>query len=86
MKSRIAAGFLALLFGVFGLQRLYVGDYGTGTGIFIGFIFSAIMLLFGVGSWSMFVLWVFGIADAINFFTMTDQAFHDRWDYKKIAH
>lgn len=85
MKTRTAAVILALLFGVTGFHRFYLGDNASGSALFTGFVVCIVLSLFGMGSWSFAMLGMIALADAINFMTMSEQAFDERFNHVEIT-
>ncbi len=85
MRTRTATVILALLFGVTGLHRIYLGDKASGGAFFAGFIVCLILSLFGMGSWSFAMLGMIALADAINFMSMSEQAFNERFNHVEIT-
>ena len=74
-KSRLAAAFMALFFGGFGVHKFYLGD--AAGGIFYLFLMFVTARWFPVSS-------LLGIFDAIRLFSMSDEEFdgkHNREYY-----
>lgn len=81
MKSRIIAGLLALILGVFGIHRFYLRDIGGG--IFYVFLFII------TNSFWFPVTWILGIIEGIRLFNMSNQEFDSKYnknfvDYREI--
>lgn len=66
-KSRIAAAWLALLVGFVGAHQFYLGNSGRG----------AVMLVLFFIFWPATLIW--GLVNAIGLFTMSKEAFDDRY-------
>ncbi len=69
MKDKNVAGILALIFGIFGVHRFYLGQTGLG-------ILYILMFIFTVGT----VPFLLGILDAILFFVMNKDTFDDKYN------
>lgn len=80
--SRTVASVLALLFGITGIHRFYLGDNTTGGAFVAGLITCMILLVTGMASWSFAMLGFIAVADAINLMTMSDQGFDHRFNDK----
>jgi TM2 domain-containing membrane protein YozV len=81
MKSRIIAGLLALILGIFGIHRFYLRDIGGG--IFYVFLFII------TNKFLFPVTWILGIIEAIRLFNMSNQEFDSKYnknfvDYREI--
>lgn len=85
MRTRAVTVILAILFGIVGLHRFYLGDNAAGSAMFTGFIICLILSLFGMGSWSFAMLASIAIVDAINFMSMSRQAFDERFNHVEIT-
>lgn len=67
-KSKVTAGFLALLFGVLGIHKFYLGKTGQ------GFVYLLVTLLFfGI------VTAILSLIDAIVLFCMDEDVFEDKY-------
>ncbi len=72
-RSRIFAGFLAILFGWSGAHKFYLRDGGTGV-IYLLILFTVLRM----GFFPITVL--LGFMDAMRLFTMSDQAFDEKYN------
>jgi TM2 domain-containing membrane protein YozV len=84
MKTRAVTVILALLLGITGFHRFYLGDNYSGSAFFTGLMVCIVLSLFGMGSWSFAMLGMIAVADAINFSSMSHQAFDEQ--YNGLAH
>lgn len=71
-KTKTVAGILALLFGGLGVHKFYLGNWGLG----IIFLLSVFII--------PYVSAVIGLIEAIRFFTLSESAFNEKYNYKKI--
>jgi TM2 domain-containing membrane protein YozV len=85
MKTRGVTVILALLFGMTGLHRFYLGDNASGGAFFSGLLVCIVLSLFGMGSWSFAMLGMIAIADAINFASMSHQAFDEQYNHLVVT-
>jgi TM2 domain-containing membrane protein YozV len=72
MKSRIIAGLLALILGVFGIHRFYLRDIGGG-------IFYIILFIITNSFWFP-VTGILGLIEAIRLFNMSNQEFDEKYN------
>jgi TM2 domain-containing membrane protein YozV len=72
MKSRIIAGLLALILGVFGIHRFYLRDIGGG-------IFYIALFAITRSLWFP-VTWILGLIEAIRLFNMSNQEFDAKYN------
>ena len=80
MKSRIVAGLLALILGIFGIHRFYLRDIGGG--IFYVFLFIITSSIFPVTG-------ILGLIEAIRLFNMSNKEFDEKYnknfvDYREM--
>jgi TM2 domain-containing membrane protein YozV len=85
MKTRGVTIILAILFGVTGFHRFYLGDNYSGSAFFTGLMVCIVLSLFGMGSWSFAMLGMIAIADAINFASMSHQAFDEQFNHLAVT-
>lgn len=67
-KSKVTAGLLALFLGGLGIHKFYLGAWGWGI-LYLLFVMTAV---------PAFV----ALIDAIVYFTMSEQAFDEKWNYR----
>lgn len=72
MKDKNVAGILALIFGVFGVHRFYLGQTGLG-------ILYVLLFIFTLGT----VPALLGLLDAVLFFVMDKDSFDDKYNRQK---
>ena len=84
MKNKTVAGVLALLFGIFGVHRFYLGQKGLGVFYFLLFFmgFGVTIASDGEVPLLMFPALV-GFIDAILFFAMPDEEFNEKFNVQK---
>lgn len=86
MKRKYIAAPLALLFGIFGVHRFYLGQRGLGILYFMGF-----MLTFGItvsehgGFPPIVFMAILGFVDAVLLFAIPQEDFDDRYNKKYFA-
>lgn len=83
MKSKQVAGILALLFGIFGVHRFYLGKRVWGILHMILFFFC-MMLTIEEGEPFIMVPAILGFIDAILLFVMPKEEFDDRYNRKYL--
>ena len=76
--SHIVAGIIALLFGVFGIHKFYLGYFNT------GFIMLATTIAGGFVSLGIAasVVWLIGIIEGVIYLTMPQVAFDETYIQK----
>ena len=72
-RNRITAGLLSLLFGGFGIHKLYLRD----TGGFMMFIF---LFIFTVNMFRLPITAILGVFEAFRLFGMTDEEFDKKYN------
>jgi class 3 adenylate cyclase len=81
-KNRKTAAILALLLGIFGAHRFYLGQRRRGIAHLI-FATIGILSLDGGGSPFLPVLAIIAVIDAVLFFTMSDEAFDQKYNVEE---
>jgi TM2 domain-containing membrane protein YozV len=86
MKKKYIAAPLALLFGVFGVHRFYLGQRGLGILYFMGFMITfAITVSDHVEFPPIVFMGILGFVDSILLFAMPQEDFDDRYNKKYFA-
>lgn len=83
MKSKQVAGILALLFGVFGVHRFYLGKRFWGI-MHMGLFFFTLMLSIGEDAPFVMIPALLGFIDAILLFVMPKEEFDERYNRKYL--
>ena len=79
-KSKIVAGVLAILFGVLGVHKFYLGYSGQGALLLVLFILGIpLMFLFGIGIIVWLVLAIIGLVEGIIYLTKPDVEFEETY-------
>ena len=79
-KSKIVAGVLAILFGVLGVHKFYLGYSGQGALLLVLFILGIpLMFLFGIGIIVWIVLGIIGLVEGIIYLTKPDVEFEETY-------
>lgn len=78
-KQRKTAALLALLLGIFGAHRFYLGQRRRGIAHLV-FAIIGILSLDGGGSPFLPILAIIAVIDAVLFFTMSDEAFDQKYN------
>lgn len=71
-KTKTVAGILALLLGGLGAHKFYLGNWGLGI-VFLASVFVV-----------PYVSAVIGLIEAIRFFTLSETAFNEKYNYRNI--
>lgn len=73
-RSRIAGGVLAILLGLFGIHKFYLGQWGA------GLIYLLITLFFAWhAGWIVGLLFLYNLTEAILLFTMRPEEFQNKY-------
>ena len=84
MKSKTVTGVLALILGVFGVHRFYLGQKGYGVLYFLGFFFGLMITVASDGDVPFIVApAILGFIDAILFLVMPQTEFDDKYNSPK---
>ncbi len=79
-KSKVVAGVLAILFGVLGVHKFYLGYSGQGALLLVLFILGIpLMFLFGIGIIVWIVLGIIGLVEGIIYLTKPDVEFEETY-------
>ena len=79
-KSKVVAGVLAILFGVLGVHKFYLGYSGQGALLLVLFILGIpLMFLFGTGIIVWLVLGIIGLVEGIIYLTKPDVEFEETY-------
>ena len=79
-KSKVLAGVLAILFGVLGVHKFYLGYSGQGALVLVLFILGIpLMFLFGIGIIVWLVLGIIGLVEGIIYLTKPDVEFEETY-------
>ena len=81
-KKRKTAALLALLLGIFGAHRFYLGQRRRGIAHLV-FAVLGILSLDGGGSPFLPILAIIAVIDAVLFFTMSDEAFDRKYNIEE---
>ena len=84
MKNKNVAGILALLAGMFGVHRFYLGQKGLGVLYFIAFFFGIMITAASDGDAPLLLAPVaIGLMDAVLFFVMPQDDFDEKYNTKR---
>ncbi len=79
-KNRVVAGVLAILFGVLGVHKFYLGYSGQGALLLVLFILGIpLMFLFGVGIIIWLVVGIITLAEGIIYLTKPEAEFEETY-------
>ena len=79
-KSKVVVGVLAILFGVLGVHKFYLGYSGQGALVLVLFILGIpLMFLFGIGIIVWLVLGIIGLVEGIIYLTKPDVEFEETY-------
>ena len=79
-KSKVVAGVLAILFGVLGVHKFYLGYSGQGALLLVLFILGIpLLFLFGIGVIVWLVLGIIGLVKGIIYLTKPDVEFEETY-------
>ena len=79
-KSKVVAGVLAILVGVLGVHKFYLGYSGQGALLLVLFILGIpLMFLFGIGIIVWLVLGIIGLVEGIIYLTKPDLEFEETY-------
>ena len=79
-KSKVVAGVLAILLGVLGVHKFYLGYSGQGALLLVLFILGIpLMFLFGIGIIVWIVLGIIGLVEGIIYLTKPDIEFEETY-------
>lgn len=73
MKSKSTAAILALIGGIFGIHKFYLGRQGAG-------VFYSLLTVFSSSGFGFPISMFLGVIDAIVLFTMSEQRFNARYN------
>ncbi|MCO6481097.1 MAG: NINE protein [Phaeodactylibacter sp.] len=82
MKNKIVAGILALLFGLFGVHRFYLGQRFLGI-IYFSFAMFGIFMAVEEGAPIIVAPAILGLIDSILLFAMPREDFDDKYNAKR---
>ncbi len=87
-RDRIAAGLLALFFGLFGIHGFYLGNIVMGLVLIVLFLVAVILTILSVVTFGVALcvcipflgaFWLFTFIQAIVYFASSDENFHRRY-------
>ena len=79
-KSKVVAGVLAILFGVLGVHKFYLGYSGQGALLLVLFILGIpLMFLFGIGIIVWLVIGIITLVEGIIYLTKPDVEFEETY-------
>ena len=75
-KNKVVAGILAILFGVLGAHKFYLGYSGQGALMLVLFILGiALIFVFGIGLFVLLVIGIISLVEGIIYLTKPDAEF-----------
>ena len=79
-KNKVVAGILAILFGVLGAHKFYLGYSGQGALMLVLFILGiALIFVFGIGLIVLLVIGIISLIEGIIYLTKPDAEFEETY-------
>ena len=79
MKSKVAAGILAILLGTLGIQKFYLGYTGPGVLLLIASFLSVLLFVVVIGIFGIIAISIVVFIEGILYLTKTDEDFHQTY-------
>ena len=80
MKSKFVAAILALLLGMLGAHRFYLGQLMWGFVYLVAFIISVVLIMYGIGIFGLIGLSIIVLIDFFILLTMKDETFNAKYN------
>ena len=79
MKSKVAAGILAILLGTLGIHKFYLGSTGPGVLLLIASFLSVLLFVVVIGIFGIIAISIVVFIEGILYLTKTDEDFHQTY-------
>ncbi len=79
MKSKVAAGILAILLGTLGIHKFYLGYTGPGVLLLIASFLSVLLFVVVIGIFGIIAISIVVFIEGILYLTKTDEDFHQTY-------
>ena len=84
-KSKVTAGVLAIVLGVLGVHKFYLGYTQEGLILLGGTILSVILMFVVIGIFGILAIGVITLVEGIIYLTQSDEEFYEKYMLNKKA-